>query len=302
MDDTPDLEPQVQHVYDFARLERLPEGATSLTVTPRRLLTGATIDTARSSTVGAVLAGRSIVCTLGRQPAGTGATAHSHPSEQFNYIIHGTMMSDIAGDRVFASRGAILHTPGDVVHTGLACPDEDLLFFAIKDAHHGGLGPQAGAVHDGPNCFAGFGSRVEEARVSTSEIIEQSRARPAGPGRRYVYDMRDVYEEARASASAEVTSDAALRLPPGVTGKLLTGERLHVCVLRLNPGAKISNYRKDNEQFVFVAEGDLEAMLDEERLAVRQYCVLHLPPGTSHEIVAPAGAVIVIAQDKGPPQ
>jgi hypothetical protein len=27
--------------------------------------------------------------------------------------------------------------------------------------------------------------------------------------------------------------------------------------------------------------------------------VLHLPPGTHHEIVAPHGAVIVVAQDKG---
>ena len=54
----------VQHVYDFAKLDRAPQGATSLAVTPRRLLSGDTLETGKSSTVGAVLSGRSIICTL----------------------------------------------------------------------------------------------------------------------------------------------------------------------------------------------------------------------------------------------
>ena len=61
--------------------------------------------------------------------------------------------------------------------------------------------------------------------------------------------------------SAEVTPDARLRLPHGITGKLLTGERLHVGVLRFAPGAKFANYRRDNEQFVFVVQGELEVEL-----------------------------------------
>jgi quercetin dioxygenase-like cupin family protein len=298
MEDTPE-EALVQHVYDFARLDRVPEGEKSLEVAAKKLLSGATLDTGKSSTVGAVLKGRSIICTLGRQPAGTGAKAHSHPNEQFNYILQGTMMSDVEGDRVFASRGAILHTPGGVVHTGLACPDEDLVFFAIKDTRHGIVGPPVDGVYDGPNCFPGFGSRAHEPRTSTAAVMEESKSRPPGPGKRYVYDMRNVHDRGRAPASAEVVVDAALRLPPGVTGKLLSGERLHVCVLRMEPGARMSNYRKDNEQVVFTVDGELEALLGEEPVDVPQYCLLHLPPGTRHELVAPAGALIVIAQDKG---
>ena len=299
MDDIADIEPQIQHIYDLTKLDRVPEGATSLEITARKLLSGDTLETGKSSTVGAVLKGRSIICTLGRQSAGTGAKAHSHPNEQFNYILQGTMMSDIEGDRVFASRGAILHTPGSVVHTGLACPDEDLVFFAIKDTRHGIVGPPVDGVYDGPNCLPGFGSRANEPRVSTAQVMEQSRSGPPGPGKRYVYDMRDVHDPGREPASAQVVPDTALRLPPGVSGKLLSGERLHVCVLRLDPGARISNYRKDNEQLVFAAEGELEVLLDEEPLALLQYSVLHLPPGTRHELVAPHGARIVIAQDKG---
>jgi quercetin dioxygenase-like cupin family protein len=298
MEDTPE-EALQQHVYEFAKLDRVPEGAKSLGITAKKLLSGATLETAKSSTVGAVLEGRSIICTLGRQAAGTGSKAHSHPNEQFNYILQGTMMSDVGGDRVFASRGAILHTPGGVVHTGLACPDEDLVFFAIKDTRHGIVGPPVDGVYDGPNCLPGFGSRAQEPRVSTADLIEESKSRPAGPGKRYVYDMRDVHDRGRLPASAEVVPDSRLNLPPGVTGKLLSGERLHVCVLRLDPGARLSNYRKDNEQLVFTAEGELEVQFGEEPLDLAQYCVLHVPAGTRHELIAPHGALIVIAQDKG---
>ena len=299
MDDIADIEPQIQHIYDFAKLDRVPEGETSLEITARKLLSGDTLETGKSSTVGAVLKGRSIICTLGRQPAGTGAKAHSHPNEQFNYILQGTMMSDVEGDRVFASRGAILHTPGGVVHTGLACPDEDLVFFTIKDTRHGIVGPPVDGVYDGPNCFPGFGSRAHEPRVTTSDVMEESKSRPPGPGKRYVYDMRNVHDRGRSPASAEVIPDNALHLPPGITGKLLSGERLHVCVLRMERGARMSNYRKDNEQMVFTVDGELEVLLEDEPVALPLHCVLHLPPGTRHELVAPQGALIVVAQDKG---
>ena len=298
MDDFAETEQRVQHVYDFARLDRVPEGPTSLEVTARKLLSGPDLATGKSSTVGAVLRGKSIICTLGTQAAGTGAKAHSHPNEQFNYILQGTMMSDIEGDRVFASRGAILHTPGSVVHTGLACPDEDLVFFAIKDTRHGIVGPPVDGKYDGPNCFPGFGSRAHEPRISTAQVMEESRALPRGPGKRYVYDMRKIDDAARQPASAQVTTDKDLRLPPGITGKLLSGERLHVCVLRLEPGATLSNYRKDNEQLVFAADGELEIDLEQEQLVLPQRCVFHIPAGARHELAAPQGATIVIAQDK----
>ena len=100
---------RVQHVYDFATLDRVPDGPTSLKVTAKRLLSGPTLQTGKSSTVGAVLAGSHIITTLGRQARGTGAKAHTHPNEQFNYVLEGTMMGDVEGDRAFASRG--MHQP-----------------------------------------------------------------------------------------------------------------------------------------------------------------------------------------------
>jgi quercetin dioxygenase-like cupin family protein len=290
--------PRVQHVYDFAALDEVPRGETSLQVTARRLLSGPSLQTGKSSTVGAVLTGRSIVCTLGRQAAGTGAKAHTHPNEQFNYILQGVMMGDIEGDRVFASPGSILHTPGSVVHTGLACPDEDLVFLAVKDTRHGIVGPPVDGKYDGPNCFPGFGSRTGEPRVSTAEVIEESSLLPPGPGKRYVYDMTRLVDARSSPASAAVTPDAELGLPPGVSGKMLTGERLHVAVLRLEPGARIANFRQDNEQIAFVVEGEVEADLEPGPVTVGKRCLLHLPPATRHTLSAPGGALIVLAQDK----
>jgi quercetin dioxygenase-like cupin family protein len=288
----------VQHVYDFATLDEVPQGPTSLKVTARKLLSGPSLQTGKSSTVGAVLAGEHIICTLGRQAAGTGAKAHTHPNEQFNYILQGTMMSDIEGDRVFAPKGWILHTPGSVVHTGLACPDEDLVFLALKDSRHGIVGPPVDGKYDGPNCFPGFGSRTNEPRVTTAEVIEQSRHVPPGPGKRWVYDMNAESDTRAAPASAFVTPDADLKLPRGISGKMLTGERLHVAVLRFAPGAQLANYRRDNEQLAFVVDGALEADIAEDEVTVRRRCLVHLPAGTRHTLTAPEGALIVLAQDK----
>lgn len=289
---------RVQYVYDFATLDRVPEHSTSLKVSARRLLSGPTIATGKSSTVGAVLSGERIITTLGCQAQGTGAKAHTHPNEQFNFILQGTMMADIEGDRVFASPGMILHTPGMAVHTGLACPDEDLVFLALKDTRSGIVGPPVDGRYDGPNCFPGFASRAHEPRITTADAIAESKRLPPGPGRRYVYDMRDDTDASPEPASTKVTPGSGMRLPSGVLGKMLTGELLHVAVLRFAAGATLPHHAHDNEQFTFVVEGVLEADLAGERIAVTERCLVHVPAGVPHTLTAPRGAVVVIAQDR----
>lgn len=287
----------MQYVYDFDALTAVPAGPTSLKVTARRLLSGPDIRTGKSSTVGAVLTGQHIICTLGRQARGTGAKAHTHPNEQFNYILQGMMMSDIEGDRVFAAPGSILHTPGMVVHTGLACPDEDLVFLAVKDTRHGIVGPPIDGKYDGPNCFPGYGGRSDETPITTAQAVEQSRALPPGPGRRYVHAMSDYAEPRAALTSAAMRQSPDLALPAGVRGRLLTGEKLHIGVLELARGSTLPRHRHANEQFTFVIRGRLEADIDGRRVTVDERCLLHVPPDTAHALHAPAGALVLVAQD-----
>jgi len=287
---------RIQFVYDFAALDRVPEGPTSLKVAAKRLLSGPSLKTGKSSTVGAVLSGSHIICTLGTQSQGSGAKAHTHPNEQFNYILQGTMTGDIEGDRVFAPKASILHTPCMAVHTGLACPEEDLVFLAIKDTRHGIVGPPVDGKYDGPNYLPGFGTRAHEPKQSTAAMMAEAKRHP-GPGKRYVYDMSDAADAHAGPASAAVTPGAGLALPDGIRGKLLTGELLHVGVLRFAPGAAIAEHVHDNEQFAFVVEGGLEAELAGQTLRVDECCLLHVPPGMPHALTAPRGALVVIAQD-----
>jgi len=294
------IEP-VQYVYDFDLLGEVPANPTSLEVTARRLLSGPDIRSGKSSTVGAVLRGQHIICTLGRQARGTGAKAHYHPNEQFNFILHGMMMNDIEGDRVFAGPGTILHTPGMVVHTGLACPDEDLVFLALKDTRHGIVGPPVDGRYDGPNCFPGFGSRSSEPPTTTAQALAEWRTRPTGPGKRYVHEMLggdgDGDGNCAGPSSAAMSIAAEGTYAPGVAGRILTGERVHVGALRMAAGAVLAGHAHDNEQFTFVVEGSLQAELDGRLVEVPRYNMLHVPPGVRHVLQAPAGALIVLAQD-----
>lgn len=289
---------RVQYVYDFATLDTVPEGATSAKVTARRLLSGPTLATGKSSTVGAVLSGCQIILTLGTQARGTGANAHAHPNEQFNYIVQGAMTGEQGGERIFAPRGTILHTPGGLVHTGLGCPEEDLVFLALKDTRHGITGPSVSGKYEGPNFLPGFGTRSGERRRSTAELIAESGRDPEGEKTRYVYDFSRLEAKPGRATSAVVTPQV---IPAGsdAKGGLLTGEKLHVAVLRYPRGGKSRLQSHPNEQFTFVVEGALKAEVAGEEFKVGRHCIVHVPPGLSHRLVADGrgDALVVTCQD-----
>jgi len=291
-------QPRLQYVYDFATLDSVPEAPTSAMVAARRLLSGPTLATGKSSTVGAVLSGCHIILTLGTQARGTGANAHTHPNEQFNYIVQGIMTGEQGGERIFAPRGTVLYTPGGIVHTGLACPEEDLVFLALKDTRHGITGPSVSGKYEGPNYLAGFGTRSGERMKSTAELIAESGRDPEGEKTRYVYDFARLEIKPGRAASAAVTPQV-IPAASDAKGALLTGEKLHVALLRYPRGgsARIQSHR--NEQFTFVVEGTLRAEIAGDEFVVGRHCIAHIPPGVPHRLAADGGgdALVVTAQD-----
>jgi hypothetical protein len=56
MSDTAQARTTVRYVYDFSRLDRVPDGLLSARVSPRRMLSGDTATTGKSLTIGAVVA------------------------------------------------------------------------------------------------------------------------------------------------------------------------------------------------------------------------------------------------------
>lgn len=89
-----------------------------------------------STSNGSVLEGDRILVGLMRMPAGTCAGRHSHPNEQWIYIMEGTFEAVIEGQQVVAPAGTILFIPANAMHEGKATPDADVLFFTVKDTAH----------------------------------------------------------------------------------------------------------------------------------------------------------------------
>jgi quercetin dioxygenase-like cupin family protein len=89
-----------------------------------------------STANGACVEGDRMIVGLMRMPAGTGAAAHSHPNEQWIYILEGTFHATVGGKTVEAKPGSVLYIPADTVHDGKAGADADVVFFTVKDASH----------------------------------------------------------------------------------------------------------------------------------------------------------------------
>ena len=98
-----------------------------------------------SSVVGGVVEGDRMIVALMRMPAGTGAEPHSHPNEQWIYILEGTFKARIGDDDVEARPGSVVYVPSNVVHSASATPDADVVFFTVKDASHSLHGTKASA-------------------------------------------------------------------------------------------------------------------------------------------------------------
>jgi quercetin dioxygenase-like cupin family protein len=89
-----------------------------------------------SSVEGACVEGDRMIVALMRMPAGTGAELHSHPNEQWIYVLEGTFRATIDGKEIEAKAGSLLYVPANIVHGGRATPDTDVVFFTVKDASH----------------------------------------------------------------------------------------------------------------------------------------------------------------------
>ena len=144
----------------------------SNTKTPGAIKAGAgryTFDLARLSTIdagpgystahGPVVEGERIQVGLIRMPKGTGARPHSHPNEQWIYVIQGTLESEVAGVKSRATPGSLVYIPANAVHSALATPDGDVIFFTAKDMSHGIVGTPVDTSISAPLYAPGFEPR-----------------------------------------------------------------------------------------------------------------------------------------------
>lgn len=107
-----------EYLFDLAQIDRFNVGADY------------------STTAASCIEGDRMMVALARMAAGTGADAHSHPNEQWIYILEGTFVGDIAGEPFEAKPGVLLYLPANVVHSGKATADADVVFLTVKDNSH----------------------------------------------------------------------------------------------------------------------------------------------------------------------
>ena len=107
-----------EHVFDLASINHIKGGPDY------------------SSVEGGVVEGDRMIVALMRMPAGTGAETHSHPNEQWIYILEGTFEGAIEGKPFTAKAGTVVYVPSNALHSGKATEDGDVVFFTCKDASH----------------------------------------------------------------------------------------------------------------------------------------------------------------------
>jgi len=91
---------------------------------------------AYSTAEGVCVEGDRMMIALMRMPKGTGAVAHSHPNEQWIYILEGTFHATVGGQKHAVPAGSVLYIPSNTIHEGRAGDDADVLFFTVKDTSH----------------------------------------------------------------------------------------------------------------------------------------------------------------------
>jgi len=109
-----------------------------------------------STAKGPLVQGKRIQVSLVHKAAGTGAKPHTHPNEQFNYLLKGKLKAMVDGQERLVTAGTLIHIPANVVHATVATTDEDVIFLAMKDMSWGIAGTAVDKDDPGPYYGPGF--------------------------------------------------------------------------------------------------------------------------------------------------
>lgn len=278
----------IRHIYNLYELERVPEGPCSGKVAPRKLLSGETLATAKSTSVGAVLTGQRAHVALAHKPRGTGSKIHTHPNEEFSYVLQGTLIADMDGQVFRVPKGHVVHIPAGMPHSLVASPEADVTFIAAKDTRHGIVGPAVDGKHDGPRFLPGYGSGANVWEMGPDGLPQPQTVSVTGKKVRYVYRLDDLDEVPAEPCSAKVTPRGYISKKSSSRGAALSGEALHVALVHKGVGSGTKLHTHPNEQFSFVLEGTMLYEISGNTLEAPPGSLTHLPPGVVHGAIASA--------------
>jgi quercetin dioxygenase-like cupin family protein len=92
---------------------------------------------AYSPVFGGCVEGDRMIVALMRYPAGKPSDAHSHPNEQWIFILEGELEMEFDGEWRKGKPGDVFYVPANKVHKAANNGDKDVVFFTCKDSVHG---------------------------------------------------------------------------------------------------------------------------------------------------------------------
>jgi len=254
--------PRVRYVYDFAALDKVPEGPLSARVAPSRPPSGAL-------PVGAVVTGSRAHVALVCQPRGTGHGLRSCPGEQFQYVVQGSLIADLDGQLLRVPKGHVLHIPAGTPHGLAVGPEEDAVLIAVTDTRDGGAGAEDWKpLRDAP---------------SAPQSPNTTGKRP-----RYVYAIDELNEMPEGLSSAVVTPKNFVSKKSSSYGASLKGEMLQIGLIRKARGSGAKLHTHPNEQFNLVLEGKLVGEIGGHPMEVPAGSLIHMPAKVEHCTLASA--------------
>ncbi len=301
--------PSMRYVYNLEAMDTVPGGPTSCKVAPSRLLSGDTLATGKSTTRGPVLSGSHVHVAYVVKPRGTGAKLHTHPNEQFNYVVRGTLIADIDGQVLRVPAGHVIHIPAGMPHSTVSSADEDVLFIAAKDTRHGISGPAVDGKHNGPRTLPGFGGNKDnEWKLGADGLPAPLSLRTSTAPMRYVYKWDELTSVPEGACSAKVVPRGSVSKKSSSFGAALVGEKIQVGLIHKGRGSGSKLHTHPNEQYNIVMQGKLVADIDGQHVDVPKGHAIHMPAGVVHSCVASAEGDVIffVAKDTrhglaGPP-
>jgi len=146
---------QGTYQYTLSRVKKVPAG------------------TGYSTSHGGVVEGDRMLVGYIHKPRGTGSRMHSHPNEQFNLVVQGTLKGSVNGKRVVAPAGTLIYIPANAPHTLVSTPDEDVIFIAIKDLSHGIIGKAVDGTMAGPAYLKGYEPKQRPATKRAAPVSKR---------------------------------------------------------------------------------------------------------------------------------
>ena len=107
-------------------------------------LTGLMAGPGYAETFGPVIEGDMIQVGVMTLPAGQTSAPHTHPNEQWVYLLSGQLDATIDGQQRRIMPGELAFIPANTVHTVTVVEGADAHFFTCKDMRHGIAGTPVG--------------------------------------------------------------------------------------------------------------------------------------------------------------